>query len=56
MPDYTSDVNALGALRVLETIRKLNLSRFTKFYQASSSELFGDIQEKNNLRRHLFIH
>ena len=56
MPDYTSDVNALGALRVLEAIRKLNLSRFTKFYQASSSELFGDIQEKNNLRRHLFIH
>ena len=46
MPDYTSDVNALGALRVLEAIRKLNLSRFTKFYQASSSELFGDIQEK----------
>ena len=46
MPDYTSNVNSLGALRVLEAIRRLNLSKFTKFYQASSSELFGKIQEK----------
>ena len=46
IPDYTSNVNALGTLRVLEAIRKLNLSKKTKFYQASSSELFGKIQEK----------
>ena len=46
IPDYTSDVNALGTLRVLESIRRLNLSKKTRFYQASSSELFGKIQEK----------
>ncbi len=46
IPDYTSNVNALGTLRVLEAIRKLNFSKKTKFYQASSSELFGKIQEK----------
>ena len=45
LPDYTSNVNALGPLRVLEAIRKLNLKKKTKFYQASSSELFGKIQE-----------
>ena len=46
IPDYTSNVNAMGTLRVLEAIRKLNLIKKTKFYQASSSELFGKIQEK----------
>ena len=48
MPDYTSDVNALGCFTSFRAIRKLNLSRFTKFYQASSSELFGDIQKKQS--------
>ena len=41
MPLYTADVNALGTLRILESIRSLNLEKFTKFYQASTSELFG---------------
>ena len=45
IPDYTSNVNALGTLRILEAIRELKLSKKTKFYQASSSELFGKIQE-----------
>ena len=47
IPEYTSDVNALGTLRVLEAIRRLNLIKKTRFYQASSSELFGKIQEKS---------
>ena len=46
LPTYTSNVNALGALRILDSIRKLNLIKKTKFYQASSSELFGKIQQK----------
>ena len=46
MPEYTSNVNALGTLRVLESIRRLNLTKKTRFYQASSSELFGKIQHK----------
>ena len=41
-PDYTSQVNALGALRILESIRLLGRQSKTKFYQASTSELFGN--------------
>jgi len=44
-PEYTSDVDALGTLRVLEAIRFLGLKNKTKFYQASSSELYGLVQE-----------
>jgi GDPmannose 4,6-dehydratase len=44
-PEYTADVDALGALRVLESIRLLGFEKKTKFYQASSSELFGLVQE-----------
>ncbi len=40
-PEYTSDVNALGTLRILEAIKSLKLIDKVKFYQASSSELFG---------------
>mgnify|MGYP001170965383 CR=1 FL=1 len=46
MPEYTTNVNALGALRILESIKYLKLEKKTKFYQASTSELFGEIQEK----------
>ena len=46
-PEYTANTNGLGALRLLEAIKILNLSNKTKFYQASTSELFGKIQEKN---------
>ena len=45
IPEYTSDINALGSLRILEAIRLLGLEKKTKFYQASSSELFGLVQE-----------
>ena len=44
-PEYTANSDALGALRVLEAIRILKLERKTKFYQASTSELFGLVQE-----------
>lgn len=44
-PEYTADVNALGPLRLLEAIRLLNLGQTTRFYQASTSELFGKVRE-----------
>ncbi len=44
-PEYTADVDGLGALRILEAIRILGLTGKTRFYQASSSELFGLVQE-----------
>ena len=44
-PEYTADVDALGTLRILEAIRILNLENKTKFYQASTSELYGLVQE-----------
>ena len=43
--EYTSDVNALGTLRLLEAVKILGLSKKVKFYQASTSELYGDVQE-----------
>ncbi len=44
-PEYTADVDALGALRLLEGIRFLGLEKKTRFYQASTSELYGLVQE-----------
>ena len=44
-PEYTADTVGLGALRVLEAIRICGLESKTKFYQASTSELFGEVQE-----------
>jgi GDPmannose 4,6-dehydratase len=44
-PEYTADVDALGTLRLLEAVRLLNLIDKTKIYQASTSELYGLIQE-----------
>ncbi|WP_424830076.1 GDP-mannose 4,6-dehydratase [Ruegeria sp.] len=45
-PEYTADVDALGTLRLLEAIRFLGLERKTRFYQASTSELYGLVQER----------
>jgi GDPmannose 4,6-dehydratase len=45
IPEYTSDIVGLGTLRILEAIRLLGLEQKTKFYQASSSELYGLVQE-----------
>lgn len=44
-PEYTADVDGLGTLRILEAIRFLGLSEKTRFYQASTSELYGLVQE-----------
>jgi len=44
-PEYTANSDALGALRILEAIRILGLEKTTRFYQASTSELFGLVQE-----------
>jgi GDPmannose 4,6-dehydratase len=44
-PEYTADSDALGALRLLEAIRILGLEKTTRFYQASTSELYGLVQE-----------
>lgn len=44
-PEYTADVDALGTLRLLEAIRLLGLQETTRFYQASTSELYGLVQE-----------
>ena len=45
-PEYTSNCNALGTLRILEAIKSLKMIKKVKFYQASTSELYGLIQEK----------
>lgn len=45
LPEYTGDVDALGTLRVLEAVRLLGLEKNTRIYQASTSELYGLVQE-----------
>jgi GDPmannose 4,6-dehydratase len=44
-PEYTADIDAIGTLRLLESIRILGLEKKTRFYQASTSELYGLVQE-----------
>ena len=44
-PEYTADVDAIGTLRILEAIRLLGMESKTRFYQASTSELYGEVQE-----------
>lgn len=44
-PEYSGDVDALGVLRILEAIRILGLTKKTRFYQASTSELYGKVEE-----------
>jgi GDPmannose 4,6-dehydratase len=45
MPEYTANADAMGTLRILEAIRMLGLEKKTRFYQASTSELYGKVQE-----------
>ena len=45
VPDYTAQVDALGTLRFLDAIREVGLGKQTKFYQASTSELYGKVRE-----------
>ena len=45
VPEYSGDVDALGVLRILEAVRILNLTKKTRIYQASTSELYGKVEE-----------
>lgn len=45
MPEYTADVDAFGTLKIIEAIKNNGLDKVTRFYQASTSELFGKVQE-----------
>ncbi|MDD3403517.1 MAG: GDP-mannose 4,6-dehydratase [Hespellia sp.] len=45
VPEYSGDVDAIGVLRILEAVRILNLTQKTKVYQASTSELYGKVEE-----------
>ena len=45
MSEYTANVDALGTLRLLNAIRAVGLEKTTRFYQASTSELYGKVQE-----------
>ena len=54
LPNYTTQVNALGTLNILEAIKKCKLEKKTKFYQASTSELFGEIQDKKQSEKTKF--
>ena len=45
VPEYSGDVDALGVLRILEAVRICNLAEQTRIYQASTSELFGKVEE-----------
>ena len=45
VPEYSGDVDAIGVLRILQAVRILGLTKKTKIYQASTSELFGKVEE-----------
>ncbi len=55
-PEYTAETVALGTLKILEAIKLLGLEKKTKFYQASTSELYGEVQEIPQTEKHLSIH
>jgi len=54
IPAYTTQVNSVGVLNILEAIKSSGLTKKTKFYQASTSELFGEIQEKKQSEKTKF--
>lgn len=55
VPEYTAEADAIGTLRMLEAVRILGMEKKTKIYQASTSELFGLVQEVPQRKQHLFI-
>ena len=55
IPEYTADITALGSLRILEAIRILRLNK-TKYYQASSSEMYGLVKNKKSLNEQTPFH
>ena len=54
-PEYTADVDAVGTLRLLEAIRFLGLEKKTRFYQASTSELYGLVRKSPKKKPRRFI-
>ena len=54
-PEYTANCDGLGTLRILEAVRLLNLTTKTRIYQASTSELYGLVQEIPQKKLHPFI-
>ena len=54
-PEYTANSDALGTLRMLEAMRILGLEKKTRFYQASTSELYGLVQETPQTRDHAVL-
>ena len=54
LPNYTTQVNAIGTLNILEAIKNCKLEAKTRFYQASTSELFGEIQDKKQTEKTSF--
>jgi hypothetical protein len=54
VPEYTANADALGVLRLLEAIRILGLEKETRFYQASTSEMFGSCVRRHSARPHRF--
>ena len=54
-PEYTANADAIGTLRLLEAIRILGREKLTRFYQASTSELYGKVQRLHKKRRRRFI-
>jgi len=55
-PEYTADTVGIGALRILEAIRISGLEKKTRYYQASTSELYGEVQETPQKETPLFTH
>ena len=55
VPEYTANADALGTLRILEAIKFHNLIKKTKFYQAGTSEMYGDVREKFKMKKHHLI-
>ena len=54
-PEYTANADAIGTLRILEAIRILGMEQKTKFYQASTSEMFGKVQENTTIGNHTIL-
>ena len=55
VPEYTADTDAVGVLRLLEAVRICGLEKVCKIYQASTSELFGKVQEVPQKRNNSFL-
>ena len=55
-PEYTANADAIGTLRLLEAIKVLGRTKKTKFYQASTSELFGNSDQKKQNEKTPFVH